>query len=127
MLYKPAGNLMQCQSQKTATNLLSRNLKANDITFVEARLRLTLSIAAGGVFIMSSPELLPVFCFKVEVKNFCLALFVKPKLLLIAICSRLIQSVTEKHYTQQKYCCKWGWTLEQSAVNRYQQQFRLDE
>jgi hypothetical protein len=25
----------------------------------------------------------------------------------------------------QKYCCKWGWTLEQSAVVRYQQRFRL--
>jgi hypothetical protein len=24
----------------------------------------------------------------------------------------------------QKYCCKWGWTLKQSATNRYQQRFR---
>jgi len=31
-----------------------------------------------------------------------------------------------KAYAQQKYCCKWGWTLKQSAANRYQQQFGLD-
>jgi hypothetical protein len=24
----------------------------------------------------------------------------------------------------QKYCCKWGWTLKNSAVVRYQQQFQ---
>jgi hypothetical protein len=35
-----------------------------------------LSIAAGGDFIMSSPELQLGFVLKVEDKNFCLALFV---------------------------------------------------
>jgi hypothetical protein len=44
-----------------------------------------------GYFITSRPELLLVFCLKAEDNIFCLALFVKPKLLLIAICSRLLQ------------------------------------
>jgi len=44
-----------------------------------------------GDFIMSSPELQPGFVLKVEDKNFCLALFVTLELLLIAICSRLLQ------------------------------------
>ncbi|MEP6514246.1 MAG: hypothetical protein ABJA79_10270 [Parafilimonas sp.] len=44
-----------------------------------------------GYFITSRPELQPGFVLKDEVKNFCLAIFVKPKLLLIAICSRWLQ------------------------------------
>ncbi len=48
-----------------------------------------LSIAAGGGFYNVQPENAAWFILKVEDKNFCLAFFVKPKLLLIAICSRL--------------------------------------
>jgi hypothetical protein len=44
-----------------------------------------------GDFITSRPELQLGFVFKVEDKNYCLALFVKPKPLLIAKCSRLLQ------------------------------------
>ena len=44
MLYKSAVNLIKCQNQKAATNLLSRNLKANDVTFVEASLHLTIRV-----------------------------------------------------------------------------------
>jgi len=44
-----------------------------------------------GDFITYRPELQLGFVLKVEGKNFCLALFVQPKLLLIAICSRLLQ------------------------------------
>jgi hypothetical protein len=40
---------------------------------------------------MSRPELQIGFVLKVEDKILCLALFVKLKLLLIAICSRLLQ------------------------------------
>jgi hypothetical protein len=40
---------------------------------------------------MSRPELQLGFVLKVEDNNFCVALFVKLKLLLIVICSRLLQ------------------------------------
>ena len=43
-----------------------------------------------GDFIMSCPVLKLGFVYEFEDKNFCLALFVEPKLLLIAICSRLL-------------------------------------
>ena len=48
-------------------------------------------IAAGGIFYNVQSGTAAWFCLKVEVNIFCLALFVKPKLLLRAICSRLLR------------------------------------
>jgi len=37
----------------------------------------------------------------------------------------IIEDPSPQVLVQQKYCCKWGGTLKQSAANSYQQQFRL--
>jgi len=51
----------------------------------------TLGIAAGGEFYNVQPGAAAWLCFVDEVKNFCSALFVTLELLLIVICSGLLQ------------------------------------